>query len=177
MGKAAERPAPPGSPLPHRPFRAVGFRISTIGYAVARRFSATLRPFDLEPRQFALLRTIGFTEGLSQQALAEETQIPPSRVVALVDELEQRGLVERRQNPEDRRAHALHVTAAGSKLLGEAFQAAAAFERELCAGLDDEERSQLLDLLERVAATLDLPLQAHSALTDPHEQRPDWPAR
>ena len=51
------------------PFRSVGFTVSSIGHAVARRFGKILMPLELEPREFALLRAVAATEGQSQQAL------------------------------------------------------------------------------------------------------------
>jgi DNA-binding MarR family transcriptional regulator len=160
-------------PLPDSapPFRSVGFAISTIGYAVSRRFHETLRPLDLEPREFALLRAVGAAEGQSQQAIGERLQIPSSRMVAFVDVLEARGLIERRHNPEDRRTNALHLTDAGHELLGRAFALAVDYEQTLCAELSDPEREQLLDLLARVGAQLGLPSgvhAAHAALADEH---------
>jgi DNA-binding MarR family transcriptional regulator len=153
------------------PFRTVGFNLSSLGYAVSRRFRETLAPLQLEPREFSLLRAVAAAEGQSQQALGEELQIPASRMVAFVDALEARGLLERRTNPSDRRARALHLTAQGRKLLGRAMSAAIDLERDLCAGIGDAEREQLLDLLWRVGDRLGLragshSTHAHSALTD-----------
>ena len=145
------------------PFHSVGFTISSSGYAIARRFRELLVPFGLEPREFALLRAVGAAEGQSQQAIGERLQIPPSRMVAFIDALAERGVLERRQNPTDRRARALHLTDAGRELLGRAFAAAAGFERELCAELSIQEREQLLTLLGRVAARLGLGSTAHAA--------------
>lgn len=157
-----------GSPssLATVPFRSVGFTISTTGYAVARLFRQILAPLELEPREFALLRAVGASEGQSQQAIGERLQIPASRMVAFVDALEARGLLERRQNKLDRRARALHLTKNGADLLTRAFALAAAHERELCVGLSDAEREQLLDLLQRVGDRLGLPPGVHSALAD-----------
>ena len=165
---AAGIPASPGSSVP---FHSVGFTVSTIGYAVARRFREILAPLELEPREFALLRAVSASEGESQQAIGERLQIPPSRMVAFIDGLEQRGLLERRLNPDDRRTRALHLTDAGRDLLGRAFAVAVAHERDLCADLSDDEREQLLSLLERVGARIGLPpgvhaAHAHSALAD-----------
>src|SRR5579884_1872367 len=95
------------------PFASVGFLLSTLGYVVSRGFHEVLAPLDLEPRQFAVLRAVGWGEGQPQQALAHRLHIPPSRMVALVDELEERGLLERRAAPNDRRVRTLHVTTAG----------------------------------------------------------------
>lgn len=148
------------------PFRGVGFTLSSLGYAVARRFRRTLEPLELEPREFALLRAVGSLEGQPQQAIGERLQIPPSRMVAFVDALEGRGLLERRHNPLDRRTRELHLTADGRELLDRAFAVALDLERKLCAGLDEQEREQLLDLLHRVGAELGLTPGVHSAGVD-----------
>jgi DNA-binding MarR family transcriptional regulator len=148
------------------PFRSVGFAISTSGYAVARRFRQILAPLELEPREFALMRAVGACEGRSQQAIGEQLQIPASRMVSVVDALEARGLLERRQNQQDRRARALHLTAEGRSLLGRAFAVAAEHERDLCAELGEHEREQLLDLLQRVGDRLGLQPGVHAALAE-----------
>lgn len=163
MHDVAKKQTPSEGPDVSVPFRSVGFTLSTSGYVVSRRFRAILAPLELEPREFALLRAIAADEGRSQQALAERLQIPPSRMVAFVDTLERRGFVERRANPEDRRAHALHLTPPGRKLLEEAFAVAVAFESDLCGDLDASERETLLDLLGRVTPRLGIAGVPHAA--------------
>jgi DNA-binding MarR family transcriptional regulator len=166
---AAASPEP--TPESSVPFKAVGFMVSSVGYAVARRFRETLAPLELEPREFALMRAVGAAEGQSQQAIGERLQIPPSRMVAFVDALEERSLVERRHNPQDRRTRELHLTETGRELLGRAFTLAAGLERDLCAELSDSQREQLLALLQAVGLRLGLSpgvhsAHAHSALAD-----------
>jgi DNA-binding MarR family transcriptional regulator len=151
------------SPDPDVPFRSVGFTLSTVGYAVSRRFRELLAPLDLEPREFALLRAVSAAEGQSQQSIGDRLQIPPSRMVAFIDALETRGLLERRQNPEDRRTRELYLTAAGRDLLARALAVAVGHERDLCADLQPEEREQLLDLMQRVGARLGLSPGVHAA--------------
>ena len=137
--------------------------LSSIGYAVSRRFHQTLAPLELEPREFALLRAVGSAEGQSQQAIGERLQIPPSRMVAFVDALQARGLLERRQNPLDRRTRPLHLTDDGRELLGKAFVLAGGLEEHLCSEMSAAEREQLLGLLQRVGGQLGLPPGAHAA--------------
>lgn len=146
------------------PFQAVvGFAVSSIGFAVAKRFRDILAPLELEPREFALLRGVAAAEGQSQQAIGERLGIPPSRMVAFVDTLEQRALLERRHNPHDRRTRELYLTAAGHELLARAFELAISFERELCADLSSVEREQLLELLRRVGLQLGVTPGSHAA--------------
>jgi DNA-binding MarR family transcriptional regulator len=156
--------------VPHpveAPFRAVGFTVSSIGYAVARRFRETLAPLRLEPREFALLRAVNAAEGLSQQAAAERLGVPPSRMVAFVDALEARGLLERRHNALDRRTRALYLTPTGRELFTRALALATELERDLCAQLSGAERELLLELLQRVGAQLGLDAGAHAAHAHP----------
>jgi DNA-binding MarR family transcriptional regulator len=153
---------PAKTPLLGPPFQAVGFAVSSIGYATSRRFRETLAPLDLEPREFAILRGVGASEGISQQAAAERLQIPPSRMVAFVDMLESRGLMARKRRPEDRRAWALHLTPAGRRLLSRALELAGALEAELCADLSAQERRRLLDMLWRIGGRLGIAPGTHA---------------
>ncbi len=157
----------PPSPGSDAPFRSVGFSLSSVGYAVARRFRETLAPLALEPREFALLRAVGVAEGISQQAAGERLQIPPSRMVAFVDALEARQLLERRPNARDRRKRALYLTPEGRQLLERALELAMSFERHLCALIGDDERQQLLNLLLLVGVQLGVPPGTHAAHLDP----------
>jgi DNA-binding MarR family transcriptional regulator len=138
------------APVPERPPRSVGFLISQLGFLSSRRFAEALAPAGIEPKEFLLLRFVAASEGQSQQALAERLEMPPSRMVGVVDGLEKRHLLERRPDPEDRRIRALHLTAKGRETLKEAAEVAIEYERRLCSSLDPSEREQLIDLLQKV---------------------------
>jgi DNA-binding MarR family transcriptional regulator len=149
-----------------KPFRGVAFSLSSLGYAVAQGFQRTLAPFDLHPREFAVLRSVGFEEGRSQQTLGDSLRIPRSRMVAIVDELEDRGLLQRQPHATDRRVRQLHLTDEGRNLLQQALQQAVAFEKQISAPLSRDEREQLLDLLDRISAGLGIGPGAHAALRE-----------
>jgi len=134
--------------------RSVGFLLSQLGFSASQRFLETLQPLGLHPREFLLLRFISATEGRSQQALASLLAVPPSRMVALVDHLEELGLLERRPDPHDRRVRALHLTDRGRVVYGRAIELALEHERQLCSGLSEREREQLIDLLHKLQPEL-----------------------
>jgi len=115
-------------------------------------FADQLTPLGLTPAHAGLLRAVAADPGRSQQAVATELGVLPSRLVALVDELEQDGLVERRRNPGDRRHHALHLTAAGESRLVEIGRAAQRNADACLAPLDAKEQDVLGQLLDRLAA-------------------------
>ena len=146
------------------PFRTVAFLLSSLGYAVSRRFHETLAPLELHPGEFALLRAVAANDGEAQNALAEQLHISPSWMVAIVDELEKRELLERKPHARDRRVRNLHLTPAGKKLLAQAQRKAQQLDRQVTEPLSEAELDQLLDLLGRVAAGLDLQPGAHAAL-------------
>jgi DNA-binding MarR family transcriptional regulator len=141
--------------------------LSSLGYVISRRFHQVLAPLELEPGEFALLRAVAAGEGEAQNTLAERLRISPSWMVAIVDELERRDLLERKPHARDRRIRNLHLTAAGKKLLKQAERQAQQFDRQVTKPLDEAELGRLLDLLDRVAAGLELePGAAHAALRE-----------
>jgi DNA-binding MarR family transcriptional regulator len=71
--------------------------------------------------------------------------------VGLLNDLEADGLIVRKRDPEDRRRHIVEVSAKGSARLEAAKKTAAAAEEELLAGLDADQRAELLVLLAQVA--------------------------
>src|SRR5215213_11293935 len=146
--------------LSHR----AGFLLVQLGTHAHRRFAERLAVLELHPRHFGMLSHLAASEGQSQQALSVALGIHRSAVVALVDELEQRGLAERRRDPADRRAYTLYLTPAGRDLLADLKRIAAEHETELLTALDASERSQLISLLQRVAESQGLTAGVHPNL-------------
>jgi DNA-binding MarR family transcriptional regulator len=125
--------------------------LAHLGRVAKRRFADALEPTGLKgPHAFALaqLRELGPT---SQQELAETLDLDPSKLVALLNELENDGLAERRRDPGDRRRHIVEISARGRERLADAERAMAEFENEFLSELAPEERRQLQGMLERVA--------------------------
>ncbi len=141
------------------------FLLAQLGAHATTLFAARIAALDLTPPEAGLLRIVATEPGLSQQAIAGRLGTPPSRLVLLVDGLEGRRVIERRRNPEDRRNHALHLTAEGGRLMGQLGRAAAAHEEAVCAVLEADERSQLGALLQRVAASHGLATGVHPGFT------------
>jgi DNA-binding MarR family transcriptional regulator len=144
----------------------VAFLLSQLGYHSSRRWKARLAPLGLDPRQVMVLRRLAGDEGRSQQALGDALQIPPSRMVALVDALEQRGLLRRQPSPNDRRVRTLHLTHEGRRLLDQIMEISLEHEQQLCSGLQPAEREQLLTLLNRLAAEQGLAEGVHPGAVD-----------
>jgi DNA-binding MarR family transcriptional regulator len=130
----------------------IAFLTAQLGAYAAERFGERAAALGFTRPQAGLLRLISREPGQSQQAVARVLGTPPSRLVALVDDLEQRGLVERRRNPEDRRNYELHLTAAGRQAMSGLDQAAFDHEEAIAAPLTPAERAELSELLAKLAA-------------------------
>lgn len=143
----------------------LAFLLSQVGIYASSRFAKRIAAIDLHPPQFRVLNMVDVAEGQSQQAIGEAIGAPPSRMVAIVDELEQAGLVERRPHPSDRRIRALYLTAKGRKLLGRGRKLAAEHEEELTKGMSGSERKQLVTLLQRIVAAQEIGNGVHPGLS------------
>ena len=164
----------PGPGGPPRPGNA--FLLAQLGAHAAARFSERIKALDLTPAQAGVLRLIAWQPGRSQQDIARTLGTPPSRLVLLIDGLEERGLVERRRSRQDRRQYALHLTDAGAGFMGQLAGIGAAHEDDICAGLDAGERGQLAGLLERIAARQRLTPGVHPGYRGPGNSRSAGPS-
>lgn len=115
------------------------------------QFAERLGVLGLAPPDAGILRLLRVAPGLSQQELAARLKIHPSRLVALLDDLEKRMLVERRPNPEDRRLYSLYLTKEGGDLLQQIGRVAQQHQEALLSALTFEERETLGGLLLRIA--------------------------
>ena len=127
------------------------FLLAQLGAHAASQFAERLGVLELTPADAGILRLLRAAAGLSQQELAGRLQIHPSRLVAILDNLEKRGFVERRANPEDRRLYSLHLTQAGGEALEKIGGVARKHQDALLASLSWEERNTLAALLLRIA--------------------------
>jgi DNA-binding MarR family transcriptional regulator len=153
-------------PEPETAPRSVGFLISQLGFVSSKAFMEALRPVGIDPREFLLMRFVAASEGQSQQALAERLSVPASRMVALVDHLEDAGFLERRPDPEDRRVRGLYLTRKGRGALERASKIAIDYETRLCAGINRSEREQLIDLLQKLQESQTTLRGVHPGLGD-----------
>jgi DNA-binding MarR family transcriptional regulator len=146
--------------------QTLAFLLSQVGIHASRRFAERIAVVDLNPPLFRVLNLVAAAEGRSQQAIAAEIEIPASRMVALVDELEQRALVERRPDPEDRRVRALYLTAKGKRCLSRGRKIAAQHEAELTEGMTATDRKRLLDLLQKIVDEQALGKGVHPGMSE-----------
>lgn len=147
-----------------------GFLLSSLGAHSAISFAKRIESLGLIPPHVGLLRAIAFGPGRSQQSIADEFGLPPSRVVGFIDDLEAKGYVERRRDERDRRVHRLYLTSAGTKTMRRLAELGKASEDALLGSLSAADRRTLHELLQRLVADQQLTPGVHPGY---RQMRPD----
>jgi DNA-binding MarR family transcriptional regulator len=124
--------------------------LGRLARATGARMRRELDGAGLSRREFAVLDRLASSGPVAQQRLGQELHVHTSNLVAVLDELEARGLVRRPRDPADRRRYLLELSADGERALTGARRAATAIEHDLLAPLSASERRELKSLLERV---------------------------
>src|SRR5215471_6290436 len=136
-----------------------GLLPTLLGYVLRRAQSAVFDDFAatfvkageaLTPGEFGLLVLVARNAGLSQMALARALGIDRSTLVPILNRLQARGLLVRRDSPTDGRTHALGLTPGGEKALSRYARLVKAHEKRIASGLSASETRILIELLEKV---------------------------
>jgi DNA-binding MarR family transcriptional regulator len=130
----------------------LGYHLRRAQAAVFNDFMRAMAEDQITPGQFGVLTLIDRNPGLNQSALARVLGIERSTMVAVIDRLERRRLVARRESAADRRSNVLGLTAQGKALLAAIEPKVRRHEERIAAGLDAGEVRVLIDLLRRVRA-------------------------
>lgn len=126
---------------------SVVFNLGTLGALAADLFARRIEAIGLKPKHAGLLAALDGGPAASQQELAKRLGVVPSLVVALADQLQELGAVERVRDAGDRRRQVLRLTSQGRSLLSRCVDAAQAVDAELTADLDDDRRAALAQTL------------------------------
>src|ERR1700737_1719222 len=140
-------------PVPEELSVFPGYLLARLGEASRRRFGEALAPEGLDPRQFGVMTMVAAHPGTTQQQLHERTAIDASSMVAVVDELEAKGMAERRPYPGDRRARTIFLPPLGEQTLPRVGALAGELQGELLQALTPDERRTFLLLLRKLAGS------------------------
>lgn len=156
-GEEGAGPGAAGSGDPDLAYLAdhVGYVVRRAQLAIFKDFIKTLAPVDIRPAQYSVLIVIGQNPGLTQAELGRALAIKRANLVGMLNELERRKLARRVASPSDKRSHALHLTANGRQMLERYHKLALEHEKRATRALAPGEKDMLLDLLNRVARSLD----------------------
>ena len=153
----------PLSETPSRPIARVakelaansGFLLARLGLAFKAKAIERVEREGSELHQYSVLAILDEGARETQGTIADALGVDPSRMVAVLDALEERGLVERRRDPHDRRRHTVSITSEGKRQLARLRAIARQLNEELLAPLAPEDRETFHRLLVRLAASHD----------------------
>ena len=137
--------------LPEELVASTSFLIKRLGFAVKDQTMAAYEQAGLSPYHHAVLAVVDEGPPETQGAIADALGYDRGQLVGLLDELEERALVERRRDPDDRRRHTVRITPDGKRALAKLRALADQLENDFLASLDQNERAQLWRLLRRLA--------------------------
>ena len=136
-----------------------GFLVARIARRMRQAVDSEMRLIGLTEatwRPLMYVRSLG--DGVRQKELATAMSVEGPSLVRLLDNLERRGLIERREDESDRRARGIHLTRAGRELAVRAARIGNTLQSRLLAGVPEAD----LETCERVLETLERELEEPS---------------
>jgi DNA-binding MarR family transcriptional regulator len=137
--------------LPEELLSSTSFLLKRLGFAAKDRAMEAYERSGLHPYHHAVLAVLDEGSRETQGAIADALGYDRGQLVGLLDELEDRGLVERRRDAADRRRHIVRLTPAGKRALAKLRALARQLDDDFLASLDEDERTQLHGLVLRLA--------------------------
>lgn len=134
---------------------STGFLLKRLGFGFKEKAMDAFEPTGLNPQHHAVMSLLEEGSCRQQGTLADRLGYDRSVMVGLLDDLEERGLIERKRDPEDRRRHLVTLTPAGKEALGELRAILESVEKKFFAPLDAAERRTLHELLLQLEAYRD----------------------
>ena len=136
------------------PSPVVGFLIHDVARLMRKRFEQRAASLGFTRSQWQVLVHLAKNEGIHQAGLAEILEVEPITLVRILDKLEARGLIERRQHPSDRRAWLLYLTADAHPSLSLLRAIGDATRSETLSGLSDTDTQRLVEALTLMKSNL-----------------------
>jgi MarR family transcriptional regulator, transcriptional regulator for hemolysin len=141
--------------MPAQPIkREMAFTIMDVARLIKTYADQRARQFGISRAQWAVLIRIDRTEGLKQSELAEMLDLQPITLTRLLDRLADNGLIERRADPNDRRANRLYLMPAAKPLLGQLAELGADMMETVLEGLSTTSIERMLKELGAVKDNL-----------------------
>ena len=147
----AERSTPAMPRFPEELVGSTAFLLKRLGFSAKEKAVRAYEESGLSPYHHAILVALDENTHETQGSIADALGYDRGQLVGLLDELEERNLIERRRDPQDRRRQIVEMTPAGAKALTQLRGIARRLEDELLSPLDPAEQRRLHELLLRLA--------------------------
>jgi DNA-binding MarR family transcriptional regulator len=162
-----EIPAGPIHRVPKELIASSGFLLARLGFGFKAKAIAKFEQAGFEIYDYSVLAILAEGAQETQATIAGMLALDPSRLVALLDSLEERALIVRQRDPQDRRRHLVSITATGKRQLARLRGMIMELEDTFFAALDPESRKTFHDLLSQLAAYTDPRCAFQSAQVSP----------
>lgn len=151
LPSSAPTTPPPAPSLPGELVASSTFLLKRLGFAAKEQAMEAYEETGLHPYHYAILLVLDEGSRETQGSIADALGYDRGQLVGLLDELEERGFVERRRDPKDRRRHLVRMTADGTRTLRRLRALTRRIEDQFLEPLSEQERADLHELLRRLA--------------------------
>lgn len=159
----------PDTSQPHVRKRAIGRKLTVISRQLWQQFDQSVQSAGVSRAKWGLIAAVARNPGATQRAIAAMLQVTEVTAGRMIDRLREDGLLERRDNPQDKRGYCVYLTTAAKPLLDRLGEAAAIYEAEAFAGLSEQQLEQLETLLDIIARNIAVPSQRQESLKNDTE--------
>lgn len=133
---------------------SVGYRLKLLSQLAARKFQEYLEPHGLTPFHWVVLCCLWQEDGLATSQIGCKLQQVGGTLTGVIDRMEERGLIKRRRDPQDRRIVRVWLTEAGQQFQPILPPMALDLREQMMLGMTSAERGQFSDLIDRAIANL-----------------------
>lgn len=133
---------------------SLGRLIYATGQEMKTFAEKVLKPYGLTPEQLHIMKSIPVDSGMTQRDIGRQVGKSPANMTRILDRLESKSLVERRDNPEDRRASLVFLTGRGLTVVEEVLHVLEAFSSTLLQGISEKEQQVIRVALRKMSANL-----------------------
>lgn len=130
--------------------KEVGYHLKRSYLQVIEHFHVDMTEVNLRPAEYSILSMVSENEQVTAKKLSKALNIAPPNLVSLIDTLEEKRLIRKSVNENDRRSQILHITNEGKSLLGQAIQTSANSQKRALANLTNDEVNELISLLRKI---------------------------
>ncbi len=145
--------------------KSVGMLLNDVAWLLRRNFDRRSKPLGLTRLQWTLLVTLVREEGVNQATLAERLEIEPISLVRILDRLEKDHLVERRLDPNDRRARLIYLGDQAESVLEKIWAIGTEARKDALSGFEQADVDQMMSYLIKMKINL----SAKETLSVPHD--------
>lgn len=136
------------------PERSLGFLVHDVARLLRRSFNRGVEPLGLTQTQWRAIAQLSRNEGINQVTLADILEVQPISLARMLDRMQEAGIVERRPDPNDRRAVQLYLTDAAKPILEGLRRQASRVHDQAVAGMPEKVQDQLIEALRALKQNL-----------------------